>query len=348
MFAIVVVLHHTGNIFQYKPFPAPGGALAVEFFLLLSGFFMMTSLEKIRSSESFQEKNCGELALKFTLKKIRAFLPYVIISVIIVYTVYAIIQDLSFSKAFEGFLYSVYEMLLLPLTGIKGQFNLVHLWYLDCFIIVIPILAYLLLRFHDFFKNIFIFLFPLLIYGFLILNYGLLVKWSNWIGFAFIGVFRVSAGICLGCVCYCFCKSAAQIKFTKFGRMLITIIGLLCFAISISTMLFFRASKLNVLQVILMMIGVIIMLSKQSYLPNLLNRPCFSILGKLSLPLYTSHWVFREVFKKYVITHISSPAIVVCLFVLSAIVLAALLLILIEHLQRIKVIQRAKKLIVSN
>lgn len=348
VFAVIVVILHSMNVLRpleptFTPFQ--GGAIAVEFFLLLSGFFMMKSLESKKLQSIEVKENSGHLALKFTWRKIKAYFPYVIPSVLITYGVYAIVKDWSFAETLKQFSYSIYEMLLLPMTGIRATFFNLPLWYLACFIIVLPVIAYLILRFRDFYIHIFAFIGSAMMYGYIITTYKKIEVWNQWLGWTYVGVLRVIAGLCLGCICYLAYKKLKEINFTKFGLWIITCLHIGCFIAAIIRMYFSKTSRLDILVVMLLMIAVIMMFTQKSYLSKLLNHKVLGALGKISLPLYTSHWLMIQIVLKYFPNAGYIQRLII--YISFSMVLALLLYLFVEAIKWLQPLKRLRKLLIN-
>lgn len=348
IFALIVVILH--SLFVLRPLkptftPFQGGAIAVEFFLLLSGFFMMKSLESAKFQSIDVKEHSGHLALEFTWKKIKAYFPYVMPSVIITYGVYAVVKDWSFAETLKQFSYAIYEMLLLPMTGIRVTFYNLPLWYLACFIIVLPLLSYFVLRFMDFHIHIFTIVVSAMIYGYIITTYKNIDVWNKWLGWTYVGVLRVIAGLCLGCICYCAYKNLKEAHFTKTGLWVMTILHSSCFAIAIMRMYFSKNSKLDILVIMFLMIAVIMMFSQKSYLSKLLNRKVFGDLGKVSLPLYTSHWVVIQIVLKYFPNADYIQRLII--YISFSLILAVLLYFFVEAIKWLHPWKRLKKLLIN-
>lgn len=274
-----------------KSYPFAGGTTAVEFFLILSGYFVMQSMIET----NVEPQDCGKISLQFTWKRFRSIFFYVLCSVILQYSVEAIVQKESFYTIAKNFLYSIFEITLLPMSGIYQTFFDSPLWYLSSFFLVLPLFQYLLLRYRNFMTTIFLVLAPLIIYGHFFVTYGELDKWNVWYGFFYVGTLRVIAGLSVGGLCFFAVSVLKKLSLTKIACVLISITQIFLFA----AILFFCYRKghtrIDFILVSLISILLIFTLSAHGPLNQVLQIPVFSFLGKLSVPLFTSHWSVRRI-----------------------------------------------------
>lgn len=184
-----------------------------------------------------------------------------------------------------------------------------------------------------------------MIYGYIITTYKNIDVWNKWIGWTYVGVLRVIAGLCLGCICYCTYKILKEVHFTKAGLWVMTILHSSCFAIAIMRMYFSKNSKLDILVIMLLMIAVIMMFSQKSYLSKLLNHKVFGVLGKVSLPLYTSHWVVIQIVLKYFPNADYIQRLII--YISFSMILALLLYLLVEAIKWLHPWKRLKKLLIN-
>lgn len=90
LFALVIMAGHSVNIGMEPPFPFAGVGIFVEFFYLLTGYYTVSHFDKQISQTSSEW--IGK-SLHYTLWKFVAFLPYVIVSVAMLY-LYGIVMGL--------------------------------------------------------------------------------------------------------------------------------------------------------------------------------------------------------------------------------------------------------------
>lgn len=185
-FAMMVVMVHLVCInTKAENYIFRNGYIAVEFFFILSGYFASKSALKPNG-----DTPAGKWAVQYTVKKYAAFMPAVIISVIICF----LVQIYTKTVTWSDFPYAVLEMFLLPQTGIYKFILNGPLWYLSAMLFTMPILVYLIRKKNDFFMHIGSILIPLFIYGCICRTDGHMETWLE-CGFTEL---RAFAGLCMG------------------------------------------------------------------------------------------------------------------------------------------------------
>lgn len=195
--AFVIMMHHSNKMRPPDPERSPfiGGYLAVEFFFMLSGYF---AVERTIKSNNLSYRN----ALLWTLKKYTKFFPYVFLAVMIGYGVNAYIAQMTLYDTLKAFTYSIFEILLLPMSGMYETLIVGQLWYLSALLIVLPLFYAALVKNEEFFLYIGCPLSAVLIYGCYSVTASHIDQWSGWLGFCYQALPRAWAGICLGGVVY--------------------------------------------------------------------------------------------------------------------------------------------------
>lgn len=292
LFALLVVMVHTHGLRPDDPnqYPFAGGYIAVEFFLILSGYFIVKSTSEVKAAPD----QCGKISLQLTWKKFQSIFFYVFSSVILEYAVEAIARQESLHTIVKNYMYSVFEFLLFPMTGIYQTFFNLPLWYLSAFFLVLPFFQYLLLRFRDFATTVFLMIVPLVVYGHFCVTYGELDKWNIWYGFFYIGTLRVLAGLCVGGLLFFASSSLRKIQFTKISQVCVSIfqLGIIATVFIIS---YGKAhSRMDFILVSLLALLILFTLSDKGVFSHIVKGRFFALLGKLSVPLFTSHWAVRQ------------------------------------------------------
>ncbi|WP_419822128.1 acyltransferase family protein [Anoxybacterium hadale] len=298
IFSIIVVMTHTNGLRppDKNSYPFVGGYLAVEFFLILSGFFMMQSIYS--SDDKVDKENYGRQSLEFIFMKMKPIFPYYIWSLLSYLAVYNFLNSFSSYEFLKNITYSFFELFMLQMTGISQVVYNAPTWYLSALLLSMPVLYYLGLKNKDFLIYIFAPVFVILIYGFFSQSFGQMDVWNNYILVAKAGVLRGIAGLCVGIVCYSIYLKISKLKFSKRQRLIMTILEILGY-LAVIIILFMKGhSRLDFILIFAIAALILITLSGQSYTQGFLNNRVSYWLGQFSIPLYLTHWTIRFVVPK--------------------------------------------------
>lgn len=275
LFALLVVMVHTYELRPENPdsYPFVGGYIAVEFFLILSGYFTLKSISEIEADSD----KCGKIALHLTWKRFKNLFFFILCSVMLQYIVEAIVQKMSFYTTAKNLMYSIFEILLLPMSGIYQTFFDSPLWYLSSFFLVLPLFQYLLLRYRDFISTIFLTLVPLLVYGHFCVTYGELDRWNIWYGFFYIGTLRVLAGLCMGGICFWAASALKKTLLTKTASVLIGVLQIIMLSLIFFISYKKAHTRLDFILVLLITLFLILTLSEQGIFHKAFKFPFFLI-----------------------------------------------------------------------
>ena len=220
--ALEVVVLHSYKIFGHKVF-MPYGSMAVEFFLLLSGYFFAVSV--FRDKREFSPLTIGRETWEFTWKKIKGFI-YVFIIGFILCLIGTGIKNPRFFLSLK-FPMSIFDFLMLAESGIPFHTVIGADWYLSAMLIAMFIL-YPIFRYK---KEIFSYIIsPILgigILGILFMANGYVNKGaSTSMIICTNNVLRAIAEICLGVVAYRFSEKLKQAKLSKIQIFLLSILDI--------------------------------------------------------------------------------------------------------------------------
>lgn len=278
IFSLLIMAHHIYQIgFANAPFHA--ALICVEFFFMISGFFMISHYEA--KANSFNTEYSAKEALRYTFKKYTSLMYYILPCILLEYSlrvVSCIISEGGFSGAKTILLNLPLEAsMFAQLTDTR---YLPPIWYVSAMIAVMPLICFLYLRFRQAFKYIISWSIPVFIF---IARGGV---WPSTTGVD--ALMRSYCYISIGCFLYFVVMRIKRIDITSHLRLLFTCIELLCLITAIVLMAYNCETQYNLI-VLLFVIEIIIMLSGCSYSTKLQGR-FFSYLGKISLPIYTIHW----------------------------------------------------------
>ena len=321
LFAFLIMSHHFGTwagyegltIFKY-------GNIGVEFFFILSGLLMAKSAFKTVSKNAVDVNNIGTLTFQYLISKIKVFLPYLIIAILLPITTFILLDGLT-ATLLEDIVDQLPNYFLLMESGIWVDNRLIVgvTWYLSSMIIAMLILYPLLIYRFNLSKYV---LFPLIF----LFSIGYLVETDSilstlgWTGFAVGGLLRGIGEIALGTCCFFIAESFKQYKITIATKIILPLIKIGC----IITVLLFAADVFDSVHDYTMLIPIsilcVIIQSEQG--PRIPDgvKPCMYI-GALSLPLFLFHGPFSALLTVFMRVDTAwfamSTAIIFSMFVMA-------------------------------
>lgn len=323
LFCMIVLMVHTHGLrpVSNTDYPFAGGYIVVEFFLILSGFFASNYAMN-------QTNDCtpAKSAIHYTWKQYLKICPIAAVCIVIQYIVTVCFHRLSL----QDFPYIVYEILLLPQTGIYKTFLNLPLWYVSAYFICLPILIFLLRKSKDFFYLIGSIIVPLLVYGFICRTNIDLDIWSFTSNIWFIGLFRTFAGLCIGVCSYrifCWIEST---QFTEIGHRVVKAMAIIGLMGVVAYMYWFSFTYADYFLVFLMMF-ILAYINTIDIKSSKLDRVWFC-LGDFSIYVYCSHWFIRDIVPR--IMENSTYEQMLPIYLISAILYAIFIKIVVSYVKR--------------
>jgi len=270
--SIIIMTHHLFGL-GIEKYPFKNGSIYVEFFFILTGYFTMKHFEKY-TVDSIDEafKN----SMQYTIKKFKSFMPYVLVSVPLLY----------FILYFEGFQFNIKRFLqlfsnalseIMLLSSITGTRVVGNIWFLSATIIVFPIFCIICQLKQKYLVKFLAVYIPLIYYS--IYSVGAGTKPPT-------NLARTLACLLLGVLVYFFANYLKEKTFTAGQRILLTFMeqGSLILACACS----FYGIAINLLYLYLFMIGIAIMVSQQSYTYKVGSKVLLW-LGDISVWVFVCH-----------------------------------------------------------
>lgn len=288
---MVVTAHTTETIAGTGFEIADSIAVIMEFFFMLSGFFMMSHIDNLRDE--------AETPITYVLHKIKGFFAPLCIANAVQFFIHCRMNGVrTIGDVFEKLWHFKWEFILLQCAGMINdpQFNKDYLlwpaWYLSAMMIALLLIYPLARYYRKAFTNIICPAALIFVYSGLIQKLGY-VNFGN--GFTFIvsdAVIRAIAASCAGVLCY---DVFSRLRETNMADgKLPTVLDALSW-LSIPLCLFFGCININDSQFFLMIpfSGVIIFsfwnATPVSRKLNSVPSGISGFLGKLSLYLYLVH-----------------------------------------------------------
>lgn len=288
-FAVMIILLHIGNQFKIDPFKYKfsSGSIAVDFFFIVSGFFFCKKYINYKIKDSI-----GEDTFNFLISKIKRFLIYFIILLLLGIPFAMICLKFSFTDLISSF----YKLLYIPhkIGKSSGIFGIT--WYIIAMVISEVIMFPLLIKYK---KDFVYTISPIII---LILGSYLLVRFGHFAnpwGFGNIfyrglirGIFEINLGVYL----YLISEKFNKVKLTKLSKVLLLLFEIFGYAsIFILVNLKNAHRRFDALMIIIISVCILLSTNKNLYLYKFSNNKVFSYLEKLSLPMYIYQFIIIEV-----------------------------------------------------
>lgn len=340
LFCGVIFLHHSGFVGNSSTnYRFPAGFLAVEFFFLLSGCFAMKHV--LEDKREISEKMA--YSVSYTIGKLKRIFPYAAFGTILAYVWkwYNCVPGTGLKDRFWGIWNLPFELCFLPMTGIMpvdlGSYLNAPLWYLSVMLICLPLVMYLALRVKDLYRSYLVWILPFLINGYLLKEIGSVGTWGQFVGFTYSGVIRGFAELTLGCLVYLVAEkvilwydnqSSTKAWLVKIVLTMVELggYGFLFYLCTVSANGYVYEAG-----ILWLAAALAISVSGKS-LTGYVKGSIFEFLGKISVPIYCTHWVVYQIVKKYGASY--SYTIKVRIAFLVCVVVAILLVKCNELMQR--------------
>lgn len=268
---------------------ADAGYIGVEFFFLVSGFLMA------KSAARKQDAACTHLGTEtvlFLWHKIKPVLPYYLFAVIFSYSRTVIAKEFTPVEAVRNLMLGVWDLFFLRMSGIKTYGIVRATWYLSAMYIAMFILYPMIRKWQETFTHIIAPLIAIFFLGYLSQKYGNLNQYTGNYTLVYSGVLRALAEISLGCVCYVVCEKIQLMQFTKFSRLLITLVQVFGYAGVLYCQNNLPGKYFDFVLVVCLAACIPLSFSGQGIATSLFQHKIFPWLGKLSVVIYLNHmWV---------------------------------------------------------
>lgn len=259
-----------------------GGYIGVEFFFIVSGYFLMRQIDSGRTEASL---NGLRIAVVSRFKKIA---PYMLPTFLVLFAM-AHLKWQGVSALLADLAKSLYEILLLCMMGTIEACPLYNppIWYCSALLICVVIIYAVAKNYRDLFIKVLAPIAIVVIYSYLLLWFGDLNTITDKAGVLYTGILRGLAAMCIGaCLFDLVGKRDDARPSTGVLMPACASVALLAFVVVAS----WRSSILDGLSVLALAVLIYIAFTSPR-LANAFSSPAFAFLGRLSLPLYINQWI---------------------------------------------------------
>lgn len=288
IFCIMIVIYHSNKFFGDGVYFSKGWYIGVDFFFLLSGLFLMQSIEKLTDCGEREE---GQMIF---LRKVKNLYPLYIISYFVSFVVTQIVKHTGIKEMIKTLSRSVGKIFCLEMSGmsIRGGYALRGSWYLSAMLIATLVILALYFIGRHYFYYITAPMGVILFLGFFNQKYGMIHRTSDWLTVTYSGVIRAVGVMLLGCICYKLGKYLAEKKLTKRKLVLLNIVEVLAFLIVIVVSFYKAKSSFDFMYLVLCAVGITLAYGVTGACDNLACKRLAWIGKNLSYPIYLNHlWI---------------------------------------------------------
>lgn len=290
---IMVVLFHA-DISVYNVKIGGGGFLAVDFFFMITGYFLAQKLKPVEgnyvSQQSFLEI-CNESWIDLK-KRIEAVYPVFILSFLVSAFLEVIGNDQSLIHDILLLTLSPFTCLFLISFGYPTVGHMLVSWYLSSLFFARWLLYPLVKIHYDVYVKYIAPVLCILLIGTYASYFGTLDVTSAEIGFIRGGCLRALTMISMGMVMCELSYKLQEICFTITGIRFLTVIEVIMWIIVFASMLFLPDSlsqNWELLILFMMIMALIVTLCRKSRLYGRLNYGVVMFLGRLSKTWFLNH-----------------------------------------------------------
>ncbi len=292
VFAVMIVLYHSKN-YTTDIKICTGGYIAVDFFFIVSGYFLAASASKRRSSSPDGD------GLRYVLgdtahymgRRISRIYPEMIVAIILALIARAAVYDLSFGEVWTFFLQAYGEWTMLQQLGLDTKVILGGTWYISAMMIASCFLYPMARKAGKRFDLLiapamFIFLFVLTITHMT----NIQVPNVKIRGLVYFGLLRGTMEMALGCFVFGLKNVLARFSPGKPAKYLLTIAEA---GLYLSIVCYYSHGKhynrIDWFTIILFGIAILITQTNFSYTKDVIKGKVYVFLGALSFDLYLGH-----------------------------------------------------------
>lgn len=295
---IVIVIHHSGFLADATTrMMFPFGALAADFFFMVTGYFAYAHLLKKEKADDIIKAAPMKYWMSYTLGKLKRVLPYAALGIVGIYVLefFWPTEELPIIDRLMRLQNMPFELSLTPMLGVIPidlfNYRNAPLWFLSSMLIALPVLMFLVSKYRDVLTSYVVWFVPALLQAWMVITYGGVCPWTQFSGILYCGVIRAFGDMMMGCAVYIAAR-ALEKKLENSGvvkRILLTIceLGMLVFILLECHRGLAAYDQILVLYVIELML--IITMSGKSFTSKVQGK-FFDYLGKLSMPVYCIHW----------------------------------------------------------
>ncbi|MCI9177610.1 MAG: acyltransferase [Clostridia bacterium] len=334
-FCIMIIFLHIGQLItKDAKFVFAAGSIGVEFFFLVSGYFLG---KKALNYKKVENEELGKETYQYIIKKIKKFFPWMLITYVISVLVMYFVKHFQTHQVIN----SIWDILFLKQSGIKYDSVMDITWYISVMIIAMNILYPIILKFRKNFVYIIAPAIVIFIGGYIAHRYGNIVSIDVWTGLVYKCFLRGFFEISLGVILYEVTQKLKSINFTKIAKTILTCIEIIGFtSIFIVVNIKNAHNKYDFIMILILSICISIAFSEKTLLLKFCNNKFVYFLEKLSLPMYLNQiWIItliKYIFQRYSLNYYQYCLVVLIIDIVFSIIAMQLVKIIKSNIGKIK------------
>lgn len=291
VFCIIIAVFHGKSAMTDDQYHIMySGRIGVEFYFLVSGYFMAAAAEKVLLRNP--EFHLGDECSRYLLRKYQSMYPMVFLAFFMNIFVRGLLSNYTLMKYAKRILNCLPSLFLIQQTGLHIS-SINGFWYLSSMLIAMAVLYPLLLRHNRIMKRVGTFMIGIMLLGYLMLTTNdLSVRGKLEADLLINRNIRAIAVMSMGAFSYEMVKLLSAVPFNRNGRVAITLTEAALYIIAVSYMMFLKGSKYDYYIVFVLWVAVTLSFSNVPLFSNLFNNRLCYFLGKFSFYVYLSHSCF--------------------------------------------------------
>lgn len=292
IFMMSIVSHHAMFLSDEPGYiPLWGGYISVEFFFILTGYFLYDSHFKADLGQKTKDKQNS--AIYQVYHKFKRFYPYFFISWCTIFVmVHVESGNLSFHTLFWDFIFGIPQLLFLQCVGLAGVGNNYNstMWFVSALLIGMLVVYPLICCCKKHFATAIAPALCLICYGNVMKISSSLGSVHDWAGPLQAGSLRAIGGLCLGSLCCYLVKLVPSYRLTRLGDTVISFLQLGLVASSLYLMSH-AYGYTDIVQVMLFSLLIIVSFIGETTVKRIFNRKIFFALGRFSMIIFVTQCI---------------------------------------------------------
>ena len=240
-----------------------------------------------------QEKD----SVSFLRDRVRRLYPHYLFSFAMFFLIINfVVLSINPQRILNNFIESIWEVMLMPMTGI-GEFKYLGIaWYVSSLLIATYILHQLLMKNEKFSLTFIIPVMVVVIYGYMYQNDGGIGSWKLYRTFVRNGLLRAFAGMGVGIICYLLVQKIKMWRPSPIFRGIFTVLEFSLYLIVLVNAYAGGYAEKCFLLILCMFFGFCITFGNISYSGRIFHNRVIAYLGNLSYAIYLNHWLIMRLF----------------------------------------------------